>query len=132
MAIKYGQIDSNISLTFAFFVNAAMLIIAAAVFHYGKDRNTGVADITTAYRLLEPALGNKVAPKLFAVALLCSGQQATITGTNPYSHIILAVSDTLFFDYCLMFLARLSSLSTCWLRLACAPCDLPSSSYSGP
>lgn len=80
IAVKYGQIDSNISLSFAFFVNAAMLIIAAAVFHFGKNKNTNVADITTAYKLLEPALGDKVAPKLFAVALLCSGQQSTITG----------------------------------------------------
>lgn len=68
------------SLLLAFFVNAAMLILASAVFHYGKNPNSTVADISTAYRLLEPALGNKVAPKLFAVALLCSGQQATITG----------------------------------------------------
>ncbi|KAL3134443.1 Metal transporter nramp1, variant 2 [Trebouxia sp. C0009 RCD-2024] len=52
-----------------------------AVFHYGKNPNSTVADITTAFRLLEPALGNKIAPKLFAIALLCSGQQATITGT---------------------------------------------------
>lgn len=81
MAIKYGQIDSNISLCFAFFVNAAMLIIAAAVFHYGQLRNEGVADISTAYKLLQPALGDKAAPILFAVALLASGQQSTITGT---------------------------------------------------
>lgn len=58
-----------------------MLIIAAAVFHFGKVKNEGVADITTAYKLLEPALGDKAAPKLFAVALLCSGQQSTITGS---------------------------------------------------
>ena len=57
-----------------------MLILAGAVFHYGQKPNSTVADITTAYRLLEPALGNKIAPKLFALALLCSGQQATITG----------------------------------------------------
>lgn len=81
MAIKYGQIDSNVSLSFAFFVNAAMLIMAAAVFHYGRHQNREVADITTAYKLLAPAVGDSVAPKLFAVALLCSGQQSTITGT---------------------------------------------------
>ncbi len=56
-----------------------------AVFHYGKNPNSTVADITTAFRLLEPALGNKIAPKLFAVALLCSGQQATITGKQVNS-----------------------------------------------
>lgn len=80
IAIKYGQIDSNISLTFAFFVNAAMLILAAAVFYYGVHQNRSVADITTAYKLLSPAIG-AAAPKVFAVALLASGQQATITGT---------------------------------------------------
>lgn len=83
MAIKYGQIDSNISLSFAFFVNAAMLIVAAAVFYFGPNQNRNVADITTAYELLAPAVGDNVAPKLFAVALLCSGQQATITGASP-------------------------------------------------
>ena len=92
MAIKYGQIDSNVSLSFAFFVNAAMLIIAAAVFHFGKNKNENVADITTAYKLLEPALGDKVAPKLFAVALLCSGQQSTITG--DFLHLLQMLEKT--------------------------------------
>lgn len=81
VALKYGEIDSNVSLTFAFFVNAAMLILAAAVFYYGNTQNRNVADITTAYKLLAPAVGDKVAPKLFAIALLCSGQQSTITGS---------------------------------------------------
>ncbi len=85
VAIKYGQIDSNISLAFAFFVNASMLIVAAAVFHYGRNPNLQVADITTAYKLLAPAVGDNVAPKLFAVALLCSGQQSTITGEPPHA-----------------------------------------------
>ena len=57
-----------------------MLIVANAVFHRRQNPNSPVADITIAFRLLEPALGNKIAPKLFGVALLCSGQQATITG----------------------------------------------------
>ncbi len=83
-AVKYATIDSHMSLLLAFFVNAAMLILASAVFHYGKNPNSTVADITTAFRLLEPALGNKIAPKLFAVALLCSGQQATITGEQVH------------------------------------------------
>ena len=79
-----GRWTPNISLAFAFFVNAAMLIVAAAVFHFGKSKNVNVADITTAYKLLAPAVGDKVAPKLFAVALLCSGQQSTITGADTY------------------------------------------------
>ena len=84
IALRYGLLDSNLSLTFAFFINAAMLILAAAVFHFGPHANTTVADITTAYELLKPAVGN-VAPKLFAIGLLASGQQATITGL-PFCH----------------------------------------------
>ena len=83
MAVKYGTWDSNISLSLAFFVNAAILILAAAVYHFGPHANQSVADITTAYKLLAPAVGDSVAPKLFAVALLCSGQQSTITGQKP-------------------------------------------------
>ena len=75
MAVKYGTWDSNISLSLAFFVNAAILILAAAVYHFGPHANQSVAD-----QLLAPAVGDSVAPKLFAVALLCSGQQSTITG----------------------------------------------------
>ena len=67
------------ALLFAFFINAAILILAAATFH-----NTGhqdVADIGDAYRLLTPLLGTTLASTLFAVALLASGQNSTITGT---------------------------------------------------
>merc|ERR1712130_479943 len=80
-AIKYAIIDCISALTLAFLVNASMLIMAAAVFHYGSKPDRAVADIVTAYKLLQPALGDKVAPKLFGIALLSSGQQATITGT---------------------------------------------------
>jgi len=80
-AIKYATIDCISALTLAFLVNASMLIMAAAVFHYGSKPDRAVADIVTAYKLLQPALGDKVAPKLFGIALLSSGQQATITGT---------------------------------------------------
>jgi manganese transport protein len=78
-AIKYATIDSTLSLFLAFFVNAAILIVAAAAFH-----NTGyqhVADITDAYKLLDPVLGVKFAGIVFAVALLASGQNSTLTGT---------------------------------------------------
>merc|ERR1712130_453174 len=80
-AFKYAPIDCISALTLAFLVNASMLIMAAAVFHYGSKPDRAVADIVTAYKLLQPALGDKVAPKLFGIALLSSGQQATITGT---------------------------------------------------
>jgi Mn2+/Fe2+ NRAMP family transporter len=78
-AIRFATIDSSVALMFALFINAAMLIMAAAVFHgVGHDN---VADIGDAYVLLSPLLGTKLASVLFAVALLCSGQNATLTGT---------------------------------------------------
>ena len=78
-AIRFATIDSSVALMFALFINAAMLIMAAAVFHGAGHDN--VADIGNAYQLLSPLLGTKLASILFAVALLCSGQNATLTGT---------------------------------------------------
>jgi manganese transport protein len=78
-AIKFATIDSTVSLFLAFFINAAILILAAAAFH--TTGNQQVADITDAYHLLEPILGVKMAGILFAVALLASGQNSTLTGT---------------------------------------------------
>ncbi|MFD2570658.1 Nramp family divalent metal transporter [Spirosoma soli] len=78
-AIKFATIDSTVSLFLAFFINAAILILAAAAFHFSGNQN--VADITDAHRLLDPILGVKLAGILFAVALLASGQNSTLTGT---------------------------------------------------
>jgi manganese transport protein len=78
-AIKYNFIDSTIALNLAFFVNAAILILAAATFY--KNGMHEVAEIQDAYRFLEPLLGSKYAPILFAVALIAAGQSSTITGT---------------------------------------------------
>jgi manganese transport protein len=78
-AIRYATFDSTAALLFAFFINGAILVLAAATFH-----NTGhhdVADIGDAYRLLTPLLGTTAASALFAIALLASGQNSTITGT---------------------------------------------------
>jgi manganese transport protein len=78
-AIRFATIDSSVALMFALFINAAILVMAAAAFHgAGHD---AVADIGDAYQLLSPLLGTKMASILFAVALLCSGQNATLTGT---------------------------------------------------
>jgi manganese transport protein len=77
-AIRLSSVDSAIALTLAMFVNAAILVVAAATFHAGG--RTDVVDIGHAYRLLEPMLGVGVASLLFGVALLASGQNATITG----------------------------------------------------
>lgn len=78
-ALKYNLIDSTIALNAAFFVNAAILILAASVFF--TSGNTGVAKIEDAHRLLEPLLGSKLAPALFAIALIAAGQSSTLTGT---------------------------------------------------
>ncbi|KAB1156989.1 Nramp family divalent metal transporter [Flavobacterium luteum] len=78
-AIKYNFIDSTIALNLAFFVNAAILILAAATFY--KNGMFEVAEIQDAHRFLEPLLGSKWAPILFAVALIAAGQSSTITGT---------------------------------------------------
>lgn len=78
-ALKYNFIDSAIALNLAFFVNAAILILAAATFF--KSGMFEVAEIQDAYRFLEPILGTKWAPILFAVALIAAGQSSTITGT---------------------------------------------------
>jgi manganese transport protein len=68
-----------VALTFAFFVNAAILIVSASVFHFSG--NSDVADIDVAYKLLTPLLGTSVASTVFALALLASGQNSTLTGT---------------------------------------------------
>lgn len=78
-AIRYGTLDSTIALLFAFLINAAILILAAATFN--GTEHAGVADIGDAYTLLTPLLGTSLASTLFAVALLASGQNSTITGT---------------------------------------------------
>jgi manganese transport protein len=78
-ALKYNLIDSTIALNLAFFVNAAILILAAATFH--RNGMFEVAEIQDAHKFLEPLLGTKWAPILFAVALIAAGQSSTITGT---------------------------------------------------
>lgn len=78
-AVRLSTWDSAIALTLAFFVNAAILLLAASAFHaHGKFE---VASIQEAYKLLNPLLGATLATPLFAVALLASGQNSTITGT---------------------------------------------------
>lgn len=78
-ALKFNFLDSSIALNAAFFVNAAILVLAATVFY--KSGNTEVAKIEDAHKLLAPLLGTKLAPLLFAVALIAAGQSSTVTGT---------------------------------------------------
>ena len=77
-AIKFATIDSTVALMFALFINGAILVVSAATFH-GKGQE--VAEIQDAYKLLSPMLGVPVASTLFALALLASGQNSTLTGT---------------------------------------------------
>jgi manganese transport protein len=78
-AIKFGTIDSTIALSLALFINSAILILAAAVFHFSGKQD--VAEIQDAYKLLSPMLGVAPASAIFAIALLASGQNSTLTAT---------------------------------------------------
>ena len=78
-AIQFATIDSTVALMFALFINASILILSAAAFHWSGHQD--VAEIQDAYRLLSPLLGVGIASILFAVALLASGQNSTLTGT---------------------------------------------------
>ncbi len=78
-AIKFATLDSTMALTFALFINAAILIMSAATFHTSGQH--GVAEIQDAYKLLSGTLSVPIASILFALALLASGQNSTLTGT---------------------------------------------------
>lgn len=78
-AIQYATIDSTAALMFALFINGSILVLAAAAFHWSGNQD--VADIQQAYKLLSPTLGVSLASTLFALALLASGQNSTLTGT---------------------------------------------------
>jgi manganese transport protein len=78
-AIRYNTTDTILALGAAFFVNAAILVVAAAVFHAAGHVN--VSELQDAHQLLAPLLGAPIASTAFAVALLASGQSSTITGT---------------------------------------------------
>ena len=78
-AVRFAFIDSTIALSLALFINAAILIVAAATFH--RTGHTDVAEIQDAYQLLTPLLGVGGASTVFALALLASGQNSTLTGT---------------------------------------------------
>jgi manganese transport protein len=77
--LRFNFIDSAIALNLAFFVNASILVLAAAVFY--KNGYNNIVEIQDAHKMLEPLLGKKIAPMLFAIALIASGQSSTITGT---------------------------------------------------
>ena len=78
-AIKFGTIDSTVALSLALFINSAILIVAAATFHFSGNQD--VAEIQDAYKLLSPLLGVGAASTIFGLALLASGQSSTLTAT---------------------------------------------------
>jgi len=78
-AVRFATLDSTMALMFALFINAALLILAATAFHWSGHAD--VADIQSAYKLLTPLLGITGASTIFALALLASGQNSTLTGT---------------------------------------------------
>ncbi len=78
-AIRYGTIDSSVALMFALCINAAILVLSAAAFHWSGHQE--VAEIQDAHALLSPLLGVPVASGIFILALLASGQNSTLTGT---------------------------------------------------
>src|SRR4029453_11845669 len=78
-ATRFNRIGSGVGLNAAFFVNAAILVLAAAAFY--RSGHTEVAKLEEAHSLLAPLLGSSIAPMAFAVALVAAGQSSTITGT---------------------------------------------------
>jgi manganese transport protein len=78
-ALRWNNLDSALALNIAFFINVAIMVMAAAVFY--KAGHFEVAEIQDAYHLLEPLLGVAIAPVIFAIGLLAAGQSSTITGT---------------------------------------------------
>ncbi len=78
-ALTFATIDSTVALMFALLVNASILILAAATFH--RSGNGAIAELGQAHSMLAPLLGSMVAPKLFAIALLCCGLNSTVTAT---------------------------------------------------
>ena len=80
-ALKFATVDSTIALFLAFFINAAILVVAAATFHFHPSGQIVVAQIQDAHQMLSPRLGVGAASILFALALLASGQNSTLTGT---------------------------------------------------
>jgi len=79
MAVRFATIDSTVALVFAFFINAAILIVSAATFH--GTIYSDIADLSDAHKLLAPLLGAPLASTVFALALLAAGQNSTLTGT---------------------------------------------------
>lgn len=107
-AIKFVTIDSTIALCFALLINASILIMAASVFHF--NGHTHVAEIQEAYQLLSPVLQVPIASTLFAIALLASGQNSTLTGTLAGQIVMEGFLDIRLRPWVRRLLTRLTAL----------------------
>ncbi len=114
-AIRLLTVDTLVTLTLAFFVNASILIIAASVFHFTGHRN--VTTINEAYNLLTPLLGLSAASLLFGVALLASGQSSTLTGTMAGQIILQGFLNLRISRWQQRFLTRLSAVVPAWVAI---------------
>jgi manganese transport protein len=116
-ALRFAIIDSNIALSLAFLVNAAILILAASSFH--SHGHTDVASIEDAYCLLSPLLGTAAASTLFAIALLASGQNATMTGTMAGQIVLEGFTDLHMAPWVRRSVSRLLAVVPAIIVVAC-------------
>ncbi|MEY4594647.1 MAG: hypothetical protein RIQ47_1057 [Bacteroidota bacterium] len=114
-ALKFNLIDSTIALNLAFFVNAAILVLAASTFY-----NNGlfdVAEIQDAHQFLAPLLGTELAPALFAIALIAAGQSSTITGTLAGQIVMEGYLNLRIAPWMRRLLTRVIAIVPAWLSI---------------
>nr|MDQ2732824.1 Nramp family divalent metal transporter [Armatimonadota bacterium] len=116
--IKAAYIDSTVALTLALFVNAALLILSAAVFFRSGHHEVG--DIEGAYKLLTPLMGAALATPLFAIGLLASGQNSTITGTMAGQIILEGFTNLKIAPWLRRMISRLIAIVPCVFATALA------------
>jgi manganese transport protein len=108
-AIRFSTLDSCIALTLALLVNAAILVLAAATFH--RSGHTDITEIQDAYQLMAPLLGSSLAAIVFAVALLLSGQNSTLTGTLAGQIVMEGFLDLKFAPWLRRLVTRLLAIA---------------------
>lgn len=114
-ALKFNLIDSTIALNLAFFVNAAILILAASAFY--NNGMFDVAEIQDAHQFLAPLLGSELAPTLFAIALIAAGQSSTITGTLAGQIVMEGYLNLRIAPWMRRLLTRLIAIVPAWLSI---------------
>ena len=117
-AIRFSTLDSCIALTLALLVNAAILVLAAATFH--RSGLTQITEIQDAYKLLTPLLGGSLAAIVFAIALLLSGQNSTLTGTMAGQIVMLGFLDLKLAPWLRRLVTRLLAIAPAAANIAVA------------